>query len=431
MLLLTLIKRPWIVFGQYLTIQPWTLVFNPYQSFPFFVMAWIQIPDLPGYLYNKKILEEIGGLIRKVTKLNFNTDNGLRGWFARMAIFVNLDKLLISKILINGNLQRIEYEFLPSICFSCGRYGHVKELCPISVGDKDLTGENEKAKMAESTVGVTVEDTTEFGPWMVVKRSSRQSSKEFRKTTAKNPVSIKGRDEVVGPEKDEGGVSKLGHESKVGLGKQAEYLEGNSNGAGSSKVVGLQLGSLKYLGVVAGNNPVGKRPLGADGRVSFSSGPKRPNYSGGPHLNATSHYNPTFEGPIEMGLTLNSNVLDPMKHSAVVFTDHIGINDNDSLEVSDPTNSESGVSTSKLRGTVGNGITVRKGRVLNKTIKDRSECFKIVKNTKVSLLDSINSMVGLINSHIDTRPNNVVAIPNSKHRSIRSTYIGNCIKIQL
>ncbi|MBA0779445.1 hypothetical protein Gotri_003695 [Gossypium trilobum] len=271
-------------------------------------MAWIQMPDLPGYLYNKKILEEIGGLIGKVTKLNINTDNGLRGWFARMAIF--------------------------SICFSCGRYGHVKELCPISVGDKDLTGENEKAKMAESTVGVTVEDTTEFGPWMVVKRSSRQSSKEFRKTTAKNP---------------------------------AEYLDGTSNGAGSSKVVGLQLGSLKYLGVVAGNNSVGKRALGADGRVSFCSGPKRPNYSGGPHLNATSHYNPTFEGPIEMRLTVNSNVLDPMKHSAVVFTDHIGINDNDSLEVGDLTNSEFGVSTSKLHGTVGEGTTVRKGRVLNKT----------------------------------------------------------------
>ncbi|MBA0749020.1 hypothetical protein Gogos_002986, partial [Gossypium gossypioides] len=315
------------------------------------------------------------------------------GWFARMAIFVNLDKLLISKILINGNLQRIEYESLPSICFSYGRYDHVKELCPISVGDNDLTGENEKAKTAESTVGVTVEDTTEFGPWMVVKRSSRQSSKNFTKQQLKIRLVLKEeadgkiRDEVVGPEKDEGGVSKLGHESKVGLGKQAEYLDGTSNGAGSSKVVGLKLGSLKYLGVVAGNNSVGKRALGADGRVSFCSGPyvgtnimdksvsspvenkigvgtnkkpsknltgsshdenklenyrKRPNYSGGPHLNATSHYKPTFEGPIEMGLTVNSNVLDPMKHSTVVFTDHIGINDNDSLEVGDPTNSESG-----------------------------------------------------------------------------------------
>ncbi|MBA0569984.1 hypothetical protein Golob_003675 [Gossypium lobatum] len=109
-------------------------------------MAWIQMPDLPGYLYNKKTLEEIGGLIGKVTKLNFNTDNGLRGWFARMAIFVNLDKLLISKILIKGNLQRIDYEILQSICFSCGRYGHVKELCPILVGDKDLTGEKRRRK---------------------------------------------------------------------------------------------------------------------------------------------------------------------------------------------------------------------------------------------------------------------------------------------
>ncbi|KAG8502955.1 hypothetical protein CXB51_000789 [Gossypium anomalum] len=110
------------------------------------VMAWIRLPGLPKYLYNKKILEEIGGLIGKVAKLDFNTSNGLRGQFARMVIFVNLDKPLTSKILINGNLQRIVYESLSSICFSCGRYGHVKDLFPISTSDKDLTGENERAK---------------------------------------------------------------------------------------------------------------------------------------------------------------------------------------------------------------------------------------------------------------------------------------------
>ncbi|MBA0553664.1 hypothetical protein Golob_012825 [Gossypium lobatum] len=37
-----------------------------------------------GFLHKRQILEEIGGLIRKVTKLDFQTDKGLKGKFARM-----------------------------------------------------------------------------------------------------------------------------------------------------------------------------------------------------------------------------------------------------------------------------------------------------------------------------------------------------------
>ncbi|MBA0596467.1 hypothetical protein Gorai_013286, partial [Gossypium raimondii] len=48
-------------------------------------MDWIRLPGLLGVLYKCQILEEIGGLIGKVAKLDFKTDNGLRGQFARMA----------------------------------------------------------------------------------------------------------------------------------------------------------------------------------------------------------------------------------------------------------------------------------------------------------------------------------------------------------
>lgn len=49
-------------------------------------------------------------MIGKVTKLDFNTDSQARGRYARMALYVNLEKPLTSKILINGYLQKIEYE---------------------------------------------------------------------------------------------------------------------------------------------------------------------------------------------------------------------------------------------------------------------------------------------------------------------------------
>lgn len=71
-----------------------------------------------------------------------------------------------------------------------------------------------------------------------------------------------------------------------------------------------------------------------------------------------------------MGITLNSNVLDPMKHSAVVFKDNVGSNVIDSLEVGDPANPKSKGSNEKMCGSVGKVITVRKERVLNKIVKD-------------------------------------------------------------
>ncbi|MBA0603243.1 hypothetical protein Gorai_003396 [Gossypium raimondii] len=57
----------------------------------------IRLPGLLGHMYKRKILREIRGIIGKVAKLDFNTDNGVRGRFARMIVFVNLDRALISQ----------------------------------------------------------------------------------------------------------------------------------------------------------------------------------------------------------------------------------------------------------------------------------------------------------------------------------------------
>lgn len=72
-------------------------------------------------------MKEIRGLIGKVAKLDLSMDNKARGHFSRLAVYVNLDAPLISQVFINGKKQRVEYEFLPMVCFTCGKYGHVKE----------------------------------------------------------------------------------------------------------------------------------------------------------------------------------------------------------------------------------------------------------------------------------------------------------------
>ncbi|MBA0728071.1 hypothetical protein Golax_001006 [Gossypium laxum] len=55
----------WIVLGQYLTVQPWTVSFNLTQDFLNVVISWIMLLGLPRYLYKQKILGEIGGMIGK------------------------------------------------------------------------------------------------------------------------------------------------------------------------------------------------------------------------------------------------------------------------------------------------------------------------------------------------------------------------------
>ncbi|MBA0731108.1 hypothetical protein Golax_025506 [Gossypium laxum] len=68
-------------------------------------------------MYKRRILEAVGGLVGKVVKLDLSTDSKTSGYFARMVIFIDLDKPLVSQVMVNGELQRVEYEALPTIYF--------------------------------------------------------------------------------------------------------------------------------------------------------------------------------------------------------------------------------------------------------------------------------------------------------------------------
>ncbi|MBA0598089.1 hypothetical protein Gorai_007868 [Gossypium raimondii] len=89
---------------------------------------------LSGFLYKRRVLEDIGSLVSKVARLDLKTDSKTRVRFTRMVV----------------------------------RYGHVKGLCPSKMVDSNLPNgkendlissmENMDARMAE----------TLFGPWMIV-----------------------------------------------------------------------------------------------------------------------------------------------------------------------------------------------------------------------------------------------------------------------
>ncbi|KAK8990801.1 hypothetical protein V6N11_028761 [Hibiscus sabdariffa] len=60
--------------------------------------------------------------------------------FSRMPIRIDLNKPLISKLLVNGKLQVDEYESLPTICFQCGKYGHKPQANAIRQNDVVVGG---------------------------------------------------------------------------------------------------------------------------------------------------------------------------------------------------------------------------------------------------------------------------------------------------
>ncbi|PPS17480.1 hypothetical protein GOBAR_AA03080 [Gossypium barbadense] len=258
-----LTQGPWIIFEQYLIVQPGTRKFNPAQLYPSVVLAWVRLPGLPGYLYKRLIIEAIGGLVGKVVKLYFQTDNSTRGKFAQLAVFVNLDEPLISKVLVDGDIQRVEYKSFPTMILDSMEAPTVKT----SDGTVDEGGEGKN---------------NDFGPWMLVEKKSRRGSRDFRANETaklgKDPLGSRftpliernilggGLDEAVGGSgsgKDRRHVELGGNLKENRVGRRAE--EGSMDVV--RPVLGSRVSGMAAAGAGLGNGDsgsklVGKRPMG-------------------------------------------------------------------------------------------------------------------------------------------------------------------------
>ncbi|KAL4326351.1 hypothetical protein GQ457_11G001160 [Hibiscus cannabinus] len=150
---------PWTIFGNYLTVQPWSRSFSTTADFPTEVIVWVRIPGLLYCYYSKALFRRIAAVIGKVIKINYNTREGERGRFSRLTVLVDLTRPLIPCLKIYGVLQSLEYEGLQNICFHCGTYGHVKDSCPALV--KAVEPELDRPKISGPS------DDVVFGPWMI------------------------------------------------------------------------------------------------------------------------------------------------------------------------------------------------------------------------------------------------------------------------
>ncbi|KAL4383739.1 hypothetical protein GQ457_15G013700 [Hibiscus cannabinus] len=139
--------------------------FNSAEDHPSHIMVWARLPKLPYRYYTKSLFQHIAATIGKVVKIDYNTEAGKRGRFARLALIVDLSKPLISRIVIDGRRQDIEYEGLPTICYKCGKYGHAKEVC----------GTSESSTVHEVNSSESRNPTELYGPWMQVVNKRRRN----------------------------------------------------------------------------------------------------------------------------------------------------------------------------------------------------------------------------------------------------------------
>ncbi|MBA0649104.1 hypothetical protein Goklo_016708 [Gossypium klotzschianum] len=78
----------------------------------------------------------------------------------------------------NEGVQSVEFESLLVVCFSCGRYGHVKGLCPSAVADLNLSGRKEMDPISMTEGSASMETEGPFGPWMIIEHKSRRNKKD-------------------------------------------------------------------------------------------------------------------------------------------------------------------------------------------------------------------------------------------------------------
>nr|XP_023902463.1 uncharacterized protein LOC112014276 [Quercus suber]POF27029.1 uncharacterized protein CFP56_40394 [Quercus suber] len=192
-------KGPWFIGDHFLSVRPWEPDFKPESANVASIAVWIRLSGLPIEYYNAKALQHIGKAIGNVLRIDTFTATESRGKFARLCIQVDVNKPLVTTVMIGKLQQSVTYEGIHNLCFECGRLGHRKELCPFVVRPMppckgaELGGAGDRGASshvvhavddAEAKLGphgkehdAVHKDVHEelYGPWVVVARRKKET----------------------------------------------------------------------------------------------------------------------------------------------------------------------------------------------------------------------------------------------------------------
>ncbi|KAE8685597.1 hypothetical protein F3Y22_tig00111095pilonHSYRG00194 [Hibiscus syriacus] len=184
------IEGTWVVFGSYLTAQPWSRSFLTSDGYPSQAVVWIRLPGLPHRYYTRSLFNVIAAEIGQVVKVDYNTNAREKGKYERLVVVVDLNKPLLPCIGTDGFVQQIEYEGLQQICFKCGVYGHFQDLCGKHLEATD--GVQEERVDFETTHDPNPSDSWDdyYGPWMVAQSRYHKPKKSVVEENASKEIGV-------------------------------------------------------------------------------------------------------------------------------------------------------------------------------------------------------------------------------------------------
>ncbi|MBA0662026.1 hypothetical protein Goklo_006228 [Gossypium klotzschianum] len=287
----------------------------------------------------------------KVTKLDFNTDSKARGRYARMEIYVNLGRPLVSKILINASLKELKMK--------------------------------EKGEMLEQNLSTSVVvGDGDYGPWMLVERRSRRDTLDDIKkgNNSKGEKIMGSRFQLLAAANQQAPLDIQQASSSFNFGQELETQVSKEARTDLSK-----LSSVMHNGFVAYYVKM-NTPISIQKQVEH-----------------VVHFNPIFKESSFVNVAVKEGVLEAKNHSAVVLKKS-SILELVSEKIGGsvcPTEIKLPRVVLKGQNTNAKVTSSKEGWKLNKTLKGLSNRFKNSENTRVYFVDSIKRAAELIASEID------------------------------
>ncbi|KAL0927770.1 hypothetical protein M5K25_001978 [Dendrobium thyrsiflorum] len=140
-----LIGGPWFVNGHIVGMYRWSPEFSTDSLKGLSSPVWVRMPNLPLFCWDEVNVARIASQIGMPLLIDGDMFQWGRREFARICVRMELDKPLPLGVWVQGLngrfFQKMEYERISSLCFSCGKIGHAREACGVAKGNGDSVGE--------------------------------------------------------------------------------------------------------------------------------------------------------------------------------------------------------------------------------------------------------------------------------------------------
>ncbi|XP_074265292.1 uncharacterized protein LOC141587719 [Silene latifolia] len=173
-------EGPWKMGSYSLILKQWHPSFSFEMEKVSVVPIWVLFPGLDPYLWSSAVLSKMSSKIGRPMFADIPTTNKDKLSFARVMIEVDISSDPPLEISLNTPFgpytQRVEYEWIPHYCASCGKMGHLKQTCKKNKPAVIATQKKVGAKYIKKTTPCVLGDTSGSDGVISISEPTEQSS---------------------------------------------------------------------------------------------------------------------------------------------------------------------------------------------------------------------------------------------------------------